>query len=265
MLAREGEELTSAEQLRVDQLLGSGKRYFNIAVAISLLSLAFTTLEEPPPFQIPFGEIVFPGFQTLFGMHTLALLLLVVSKRMFLMAYPWLRHDNRRPPFDWVVIGLATSTSYRIGAWFYVPVLLSSIGLGYGLGEPEAGSGALSAGLVLTVSIAVTRMPKSIYYWSYFVSSRLDERGGRATLSIYLLYSLRLLRQLFLISFLAYPLLLIVPAWSIIPIEDVMNLVAPVVLILYFKRWIGSTPAVYRRIDRLGLRFGFPVESRHYS
>jgi len=233
LLHQIGDDLDSSEQERLDKLLGSGKRYYNTSVILSLFLLSISTLEDFSGFELPLGSIKFPLHQTSIGIHLVVILLLIASERFFLMALPRLSLDKRRPPFDWVIMGLSFRTSYRIGAWFYIPLLTSSIGLGLILSENNIGESALSIPTIHLISMAVTYVPKTLYHWSHLISSRLDERGGRATLSIYLLYNYRVLRQILTTAYLAYPLLLIVPRWKLNPLKDVLEALVPYLSLIH--------------------------------
>lgn len=259
-----GDELTPAEQLRLDGLLNAGKRYYNLSVVVALLLLSISTLTEFQRFEIPMGGISFPKIETVVGLHVLTIALVVVADRFFLMAYPWLRFDPRRPPHDWVVMGLAYERTYKVGAWIYIPIAISSAAITLALREDVTINSLASFPVTLVSSSGLAYLPRSLYYWRHLISNRLDHRGGAATLSIYLLYVYRYIRQVIFSLYIAYPMVLVIPAWDFPEYVSIVKSSIPFLLTLSAVRWIGMIHPVYRAIDRVGRRFSFAFESPHY-
>jgi hypothetical protein len=100
-------------------------------------------------------------------------------------------------------------------------------------------------------------------YW-YVITKRLDHRGGQATLSMWLLYWFRLGRGVILTICLFAPVIAVVPKWRS-PIWDISRPMMIFIVGILILRLIGGIPFIYRVIDRLGSRFGFPVDSKHYK
>ena len=171
------------------------------------------------------------------------------------MALPWMRLDDRRPPFAWIALG-GGSLSYLV--WTHLPILIAATGFAVTLREASLFTLALGVGVLVPVSLI------SINRSAFHLNRREDERGGKATYSIYLLYWYRLFRGLFIVSSLCLSLLSIIPPW-----QQSVNQIFPVWIFAFVAfglvRLIGGLPIIYRWIDRRGVERGFPQESEHYN
>jgi hypothetical protein len=260
-----GDPLTEPEQSRLDKLLASGKRYHNLGILLSGILLALSALENFREYVAPFGDIVIPSAQTATGLYLLVILALIATDRFFAMAYPWLPLDRRRPPYDWIVMGLAVEKKYRIGIWFYLPLLVSSVALTIVLKEEAVIAKSISMSSLLLSGVGLVYSPRIISYYVYLLSERLDHRGGSATYSIYLLYWYRLLRQVIFFVYVGIPLLIAVPRWRTPQFETFVQYLTWCLGILYIIRQIAGTKKIYRWIDRQGPKRGFPLTSDHYG
>ncbi len=261
-----GDPLTDAEEQRLDRLLETGKKYHYLAFAVSGLLIALSSLQSFLQFLAPFGGLAFPKIQTAVLLFALVVILLIATDRMFLMAYPWLLFDKRRPPYDWVIFGLRINRTYNIGLWLYVPLAISSIAMSVILGTIQVkGWEGLTFTVFLLVGVGLTFLPKTIYYWHYLISEKLDHRGGLATYSIYLLYWYRLIRQVIYSLFIALPVIEIIPAWNNYQMDTLYKEALIVFFVLYILRMIAGIKKVYKWIDKRGLKYGFPATSNHYK
>jgi hypothetical protein len=95
--------------------------------------------------------------------------------------------------------------------------------------------------------------------WRILLRERTDERGGPATLSIWLLYWLRSFRHLAIIVMLLSPLL---SQWSTQLTIRVFSVAVSFVIAVALMRIAGGL--IYGLIDRLGVRLGFAATNPHY-
>ncbi len=262
LLKRVGNPLSEAEQKRLDSLLSTGKTYHFTALVISGILVALSTLDNFGEFLAPFGNISFPSVQTALGLYVLVIVFLIATDYILLMAYPWLGLDERRPPFDWIILGLDYQKSYPISTWLYLPILIASIGMVGILSKNSITS--LSTGSTVISGMALVYFPRTIYYMAYFIEKREDHRGGSLTLSMYLLYLYRYLRQIVYTLLLATPIISLIPAWKD-SYEKLLVIVGGAYFVVFVLRQIGGIKKVYRWIDRKGKRFGFSIESRNYT
>ncbi len=264
----EGGQLSTQEEERLDRILEAGKKYYNTSVVLAFLLLGISSIEEFLGLELPIGAVTFPQINASLGLHAVVVLLLIASERMFLMALPWMKLDKRRTPYDWVILGLAFNTTYRVGAWFYIPITVSSIGLSIVLNSNniaiDSMTFAMTFGTLSILSTGLTYMPKPLYFLNHLISTKQDHRGGEATFSMYLLYCYRFLRQIIVTFFMAYPFVLIMPNWEIPEYTDFLGQILPYVITLYGIRILGWFKSVYKVIDRIGGRLGFPRDSPHY-
>jgi hypothetical protein len=256
-----GDPLNEAEQKRLDELLATGRTYHFMALVVSGILLALSTLDSFGEFLAPFGNISFPSVQTALGLYILVSVLLIATDYILLMAYPWLSLDERRPPFAWLILGLDFQRSYPISFWLYVPILIASIGM-VGVLVKNA-STTLSIGGAIISGMALVYFPRTIYYMAYFIEKREDHRGGSLTLSMYLLYLYRYFRQIVYTLLIAAPIIYLIPAWKD-GYKIVLLIAGGVYIVVFVLRRVGSIKKVYRWIDRLGKHFGFPTESKNY-
>jgi hypothetical protein len=256
-----GDPLNEAEQKRLDELLATGRTYHFMALVVSGILLALSTLDSFGEFLAPFGNISFPSVQTALGLYILVIVLLIATDYILLMAYPWLSLDERRPPFAWLILGLDFQRSYPISFWLYVPILIASIGM-VGVLVKNA-STTLSIGGAIISGMALVYFPRTIYYMAYFIEKREDHRGGSLTLSMYLLYLYRYFRQIVYTLLIAAPIIYLIPAWKD-GYTIVLLIAGGVYIVVFVLRRVGSIKKVYRWIDRLGKHFGFPTESKNY-
>jgi len=183
----------------------------------------------------------------------------MATDRIFLMARPWLRLDPRRPQFAWFPLAANPIGSASVTFWLIIPVLVCAIASASTVQVKGDTTGiALSFAGVVTVLV-----PRSIYGYLELIQSRTDHRGGRATYSMVLLYWYRVLRQILYTAFFIIPVLAVVPKWRLTMLNWSGVLIAAILVGLGF-RFVGGLSFIYRRIDQIGVRYGFPAKSEHY-
>lgn len=262
LLKRIGNPLSESEEKRLDELLTSIRNYHSLAIIISGILLALSTLEDFGEFLAPFGNIRFPSTQTALSLYILVIILLLITDYMLLMAYPWLGLDQRRPPFAWFGLGLDFQKSYPFSVWFTIPLLISSLGMVGILSNAQ--ENVISISTVIVAGFGLVYFPRTIYYTWYFIQKREDHRGGSATFSIQLLQVYRYIRQVIYTIYIASPIVNLIPSWKE-GYNYILLISAGVYLILFLARWIFSLKRIYRKIDLLGKKFGFPIVSNHYK
>lgn len=252
-------ELTKEELDRVDNLLGAARAFHYSAFILSGISLALSSFEKINSFKLPIGDVQIPHLQTVVSIYLLTLVLSICAERTFRMAYPWMARDKRRPPLAWIALSPRDSTSRSVTFWLMLPIVICGVSTAISLDKKDVTGFALS--FIGALFFATPRLVE--YYW-YLITKRLDHRGGPATLSMWLLYWYRLGRGVILTICLFVPVIAVVPKWR----SPTWNISSPMVIFMIgilILRLIGGIPLIYRVIDRLGLRFGFPVESKHYK
>lgn len=253
------DELNKEELTRVDNLLGAARAFHYSAFVLSGISLVLSSLEKTDNFKLPIGDVVIPHLQTVVGIYLLVLVLSVGAERTLRMVYPWIKKDRRRPPFAWIALGPRGSTLRSVTFWLVLPIVVCGISAAISLDKKDFPGYLLSF-----VGAVVFMMPRVVEENLYLIMKRLDDRGGPITFSVWLLYWYRLGRGIFLTAYLFAPVIALVPQWRS-PIWDISRPVLLFYLGVFILRAIGGLPFFYRRIDRLGSRFGFPIESKHYK
>ncbi len=260
------EPLTEAEELRLDKLLESARYYHNLAFAVAGILTAISALEHFQEFALPFGGLAFSRIPATVGLYLFVLILLVISDRFFLMAFPWLLADKRRPPFAWIPMGVGLGFKHALwsGIIFYAPMQVSAIASTVILGDEPAVSGVLTLSALVLAGYGFVFLPRTVYYWKHLINERIDHRGSAATLSIHLLYWYRLIRQIFFSLFLIAPIVQVMPRWRDSQFNVALPYLAIVFGFVFLVRLVCGSKSIYRRIDGLGSKFGFPTESVHY-
>lgn len=255
--------LSEAEQTRLDKLLETCKYYHNFSYIVAGILIALSTLESFQGFAVPFGGLTFPKIQTAIGLFLLVVVLLVIGDRFFLMALPWLSIDKRRPPFAWIAMGLPFQRSPS-SLTFYLPIPIAALGATIILGTEPDVSKVITFSAMLWAGYGLFFLPRTMYYWMFLISERRDHRGSSLTLSVYLLYWYRVIRQILYSLFIVLPMIYALPRWRNGQLETIIIYASIAFGVLYAIRMMCSPKGVYKRIDRLGRRAGFPIESPHY-
>jgi hypothetical protein len=251
--------LAEDEKKRIDELLTEARRYHLSAVIVAGISIALSSLDQTTGIELPIGKINLPSTQTAVGLYFLVILLSMAANRLFDMAEPWMHLDTRRPPFPWVALGTPPYSFLRFSLWLLIPIFVAALATAFTLQSKD------TSGVVLSfVGVVLFFLPLTFARYSTLISKKEDARGGRATLSIYLLYYYRLLRQVAFFGIFVLPIFAIVPKWRM----DMTRAAGYLVIFsasIFVIRTIGGFRFVYKAIDRFGARIGFPTESKHYK
>jgi hypothetical protein len=254
----QSERLSREESKRLDALLSAARRFHYSAFLMSGISLALSSIESFEDFKLPVGDITVPGLQTAVGIYLTVIVLTVAAERLLAMADPWLGMDTRRPPFAWIALGTKGTSVGSATLWLFLPILICAVSTAVCLGNKDFTGSTLSF-----AGAFVMLLPHRWSHYWLLVKTHQDHRGGQATLSIWLLYLYRMQRGLTMIALFFAPVIAVIPRWR----EPVWRVALPLIYIglsLYVLRLVAGFPLVYRRIDRLGKRFGFPITSKHY-
>lgn len=258
LIERPPDELSKDELERVDNLLASARRTHHWAFILSGLSLLLSSLEQFTELPLPIVEFAIPALHANMAIYVLVLVLTLASERLFNIARPWLKMDKRRPPFAWIALGSDPRGS-TVTLWLVLPVVVCSIATAVSVPGDD------TTGLTLSFAgVLVVLLPHTAEQEWYLIRRRLDHRGGPATFSIWLLYWYRLVRTIVTVAFFFLPVLAVIPKWR----NDLVTVVkwcGFIMVALVVGRFVAGTSPVYRRIDRIGLRFGFPAQSEHYK
>jgi len=250
-------DLNEQEQERLDQLLTSARNFHYISFILTGLSLAMLSIDNPKGISLPIFSFELPSIQASVAIYFIALIMAMLTDILFSMAYPWMEIDMRRPPFAWFALGHNISYK-RTTLWIILPAFLCGIFSSFHLKGDYVGMGLIYS------SVGVIFLPRGIRMYRDLINSKKDHRGGPATFSIYLLHWHRLIRQTIMTFAFLLAVFAAIPKW--------WNGLVPIFLFLlilfgvgYAVRVIGGIPFMYRWIDKLGKKHGFPIESRHYK
>jgi hypothetical protein len=258
--SQQGQNDLGPEELkRLDDLLGNARNFHYTSIVLAGISLVVSSLDQTKEIPLPLGNISAPRLQATVAIYLMVIVFVMAADRLFFMARPWLKMDSRRPPFAWFALGSNHPHMGAFSFWLLLPVLMCAISSASTLQVQGDATGFLLA----FAGVAAGLLPRVVYRYLTLVQERSDERGGRATLSIYLLYILRIVRQVVATAFFIVPVFAVVPQWRPTAL-NIMGVLIVFFVLLVIVRWFGGLKSVYRRIDRYGVKYGFPAESKHY-
>ena len=252
-------DLSKEEQERLDALLGAARRFHYWASILAGLSLLLSSLEGFSETKLPIVELSIPALQANVGIYVLVLALTIASTLTFKMAHPWLKLDRRRPPFAWIALSSREPSAGLVTFWLLLPVLVCAIATGASVPAGDLPGLLLAAWGVMFVLVA-----RGIEDDLHLIRHKLDHRGGPATFSIWLLYWYRLVRTVATVAFFLLTILAVIPLWR----DSALRLAGWCMagtMPLIAGRYIAGASRIYRRIDRIGRRYGFPTQSNHYE
>lgn len=248
-------QLTDDEKSRVDALFSSARRCHYWAFLCAGLSILLSMLGREGKFILPFGGVEIPSTQASVALYLTAIILVAGADRFSMLALAWSDSDDRRPPFAWIALGIKGQHHLILKLWLALPLIACSIGTALTLHNDVEGAALAYCGVFAAF------LPRVMATYMHHIVHRTDVRGGPTTFSIYLLYWLRLFRQLFLTAALFLPVLAVITPYR----DSTRKFIAyswAVAIGLHLVRMGGSF--VYKPLDRLGGRLGFPTSSRNY-
>jgi hypothetical protein len=259
-LQQEQNSLSPEELRRLDELLGNARNFHYASIVLAGLSLVVSALDQTKEIPLPLGNISAPRLEATVVIYLMVIIFIMAADRLFLMARPWLNLDSRRPPFAWFALGSNRPQMAAFSFWLLLPVLMCAISSASTLQVQGDTTGFLLA----FAGVLAALLPRVAYRYLNLVQERSDERGGRATFSIFLLYILRIVRQVIGTAFFIVPVFAVVPQWRPTAL-NIMGMLTVSFVFLVIIRWIGGHKFMYRRIDHYGVKYGFPAESKHYK
>lgn len=247
MIKKNGEVLDDKEMDRVDLILSSAKRLHYINFIICGFSLAILSLEDITELLLPIGGITLPYIQTSVGIYIVSLALTFSSFRLFRMANRWLKYDPRRTLYPWIALGVDKVQYWMVFMWIIFPFVINTLPLVTVKEGYNAFSLFLPAFIMLTTPDFISNKINQL-------KSRLDDYENNMSLSIWILYWIRLLRAISLVIIFSAPIFNVIPAWEqvLLPIQMIGM---AMLLVLGLIRMIGGF--VYKWIDRIGQKIGF--------
>jgi|GEM_PF-3916774 len=250
--------LKRGDEERLDSLLKAARSFHYAALTFTGFIGALVLLPQATSeINIPFLNVKLPLLQGTVSIYIMVNLFCLAADKMFRLAYPYMKADTRRVSFAWIAIG-PTANYIVVSLWLILPPILCGICI-MSIVEDGLGSVCVFLSFFFVLGSRVVR-----YYWDLIVK-RQDERGGDATFSIYLLYWYRIIRSWIAIAFFSAPIWAIVPSWR----KSLIGIGSPGLLIIMgtflLARLVGGFPFIYRWIDHIGKKYGFPAKSNHYK
>ena len=252
-LSDDTRSLDPTEQARLDSILAAARNvhYTNLVLAGTAI---LTSLAGADVVKVPLLELALPTTKSVIILYLLSILLTAADDRLFHQAHRWMSLDPRRPSFPWHALGYDRVNYFTVTSWIFLPVVITAIAASIALGRELAGSSLLLPGFLL----AGTQRLMDRY--GPLIRDRRDHRGGAATFSMWLLYVYRLIRNALLWLVFTTVVLAAIPD-ARQPMLTVSKVITVALLAMIALRTAAG--GVYRRIDQLGSRWGFPATNEH--
>jgi hypothetical protein len=246
--------LDAAEQARLDAILEMARKvhYLNLLVAALALLLLAPGTES---ISLPLLQVPLARANAIVPLFLLSILLTAASDRLATQAYRWLPLDPRRVPFPWHPLGASRTNYWTLTTWVYLPVIVTGIAASITLWREAIGLGLLIPGFLLAGSQRVRDR------YGLLVRDRADHRGGPATLSMWLLYLYRMVRNDLMAVVCAASVVGSMPSARAGALKLIGVIVGLLLGLLVCRAMAGAL--FYRRIDRIGPRWGFPSRNAH--
>jgi hypothetical protein len=221
-----------------------------LVVALSLLLLAPGTDNV----NIPLLQVSLPRANSIIPLYLLSILLTAANDRLAMQAYRWLPLDPRRVPFPWHPLGHSRVNYWTMTTWVLLPVVITGVAASITLWRELTGLGLLLPGLLLAGSQRVRDR------YGPLIRDRLDHRGGPVTFSMWLLYLYRMARNGLMAVVCVTSVLAAIP-----DARALMLKVSGAIIVLFIGMMVCRVlaGAFFRRIDRVGVRWGFPNTNAH--
>lgn len=248
----EGNEvvLNEREQVRLDETLSAARSMHYFSFLAAGLGLALSSAgASSSGLKLPLGDVALPILQAEIGLYVVAVCLASVVLILVDAATPWMRLDPRRTSFPWFALGHGMNP-FVVFLWVFLPVAICAAATAISVRE-ASGSVLSMAGLFLVL------MPRFIQRYATMISLRVDERRKPITLSVWLLYWIRLISGMAFTFAFFLSMLAIVPTWrsSLAPVAGGAFATA---IGLRLIRLVGAF--VHPSIDRFGVRRGYAAE-----
>lgn len=238
-------QLQDVELQRIDGLLSAAREWSGRSWPLALVAVGLVAIASP---TVELGGLPIAVKVALPILYCGVWGCTVVAQYYRRLA---LRHGpvpKLRVPHPWLLLRFPVwSQSIVLG----LPLLMTGVVAEFRLVGPYGG--------LTLASLAALRSSDLLGAWIRAIRDRIDERGGPATFSIWLLYFCRADRHVSFMLLLLSPLLWNWPRLAM----DVGGIALVNVFLISIVRLIGSL--MYPTIDRFGVRWGFAATSVHYS
>lgn len=255
---KEEKQLSASELSQLDEVIRSARRFNYLSLLVATL-LAVIVLEEDmgSVVRIPLWNVTLPRLTTGMGLHFTVVVFTILSYTTIRRVWYFMRIDQRRTPYPWYAITYKNSRWPTI-LWLMLPPTASGFFVAF-----FATDDTIGLFFALLSPFFVLSFPTLSFHWDNILA-KTDERGGQATLSIYLLYWYRTLRSVLFLGLLTATFLSISPNLRNY-IEHIAFPFWPLLLSIFVVRIISGLGPVYRFIDFIGTKLGFPKSSKHYK
>lgn len=247
-------ELSDREYERLKNLVESGRKYHYRNFIFASLVLVLLLKDESESLKLVL-DVELPVRILMVVLYFLTIIYTVITIDIFSSTYRTIRnHFNGQIPFNWFVL-TGKLTRLLSGFLLILPLIMCYIGIALSNIPIDKMS-------LFYLGLFGTFLPGYLKDFAYKVSRKVDNNGKKITLSIYLLYWYRLIRNIFFMVFFTIPIfyyfnhmdkpLNLSEFW-----EDNMFMLI-VIAVLWTGRILGDI--FHKRINRIGVKYGFEKE-----
>lgn len=256
MIPRSSRQLDEAEQRRVDDLYRSARLAHVWGIGVAAVLIVLSAMGSGSLVELPFGGIVLPAVPAAVLGYGFVVVMAGVGDWYLCTAMAYSCFDPRRPPFAWLFL----SGGYpAIGAWavgLFLPVILASLACASLLSAAAVDPKVWNVSVLSLIfgGLMFSTLPTFVGTYCQMLEERKDWSGAPLSLSVWLHFGMRIVRQVAMGTALFLPVFSVIQPWR----EFVHG--ASKILWVFA---IGIMSVCYccipfsKRIDRRGVKHGF--------
>ena len=247
-------ELNDREYERLKSLVESGRKYHYRNFVFASLVFVLLLKDENESLKLIL-EVELPVRILMVVLYFLTIVYTVITIDIFSSTYKTIRtHFDSEIPFNWFVL-TGKQTKLLSGFLLILPLIICYLGIAFSKIPIDKSS-------LFYLGLFGTFLPTYVKDFAYNISRKVDNNGKKITLSIYLLYWYRLIRNLLFIFFFTIPIFYFFnQSGHPKNLNDFFNDNIYVMIFVGFLiiiRIIGDL--LHKKINRIGIKYGFENE-----
>jgi len=244
-------ELSDREYERLKSLVESGRKYHYRNFVFASLVLVLLLKDESESLKLVL-EVELPVRILMVVLYFLTIIYTVITIDIFSSTYKTVKNNfDGKIPFNWFVL-TGKLTRLLSGFLLVLPLIMCYIGIALSKIPIDKMS-------LFYLGLFGTFLPGYLKDFAYNVSRKVDNNGKKITLSIYLLFWYRLIRNIFFMIFFTIPVFYyfnnMEKSLSFSEIWEDNMFILIVFAVLWVMRILGDL--LHKRINKIGVKFGY--------
>ncbi|MBJ7880740.1 hypothetical protein [Gelidibacter salicanalis] len=247
-------ELSDREYERLKHLVESGRKYHYRNFVFAILVLVLLLKDESESLKLVL-DVELPVKILMVVLYFLTIIYTVITIDIFSSTYKTILNNfDGEVPFNWFVL-TGKLTRLLSGFLLVLPLIICYIGI-------ALSKIPIDKIPLFYLGLFGTFLPGYLKDFAYNVSRKEDSNGKKITLSIYLLFWYRLIRNIFFIIFFITPVFYyfnhMEKPLSFSEIWEDNMFILIVFAVLWIMRILGDL--FHKKINKIGVKFGFEKE-----